>query len=66
MVQLFIILVCFTVYDMNGDGYISKEEMFHLLKKCLQNSKIASDEDPDEAIRELVDLVMKKMVTVQI
>lgn len=23
---------CFTVYDLNGDGYISKDEMFQLLK----------------------------------
>jgi Ca2+-binding EF-hand superfamily protein len=27
--------VCFNVYDLNGDGYISKEEMFQLLQKCL-------------------------------
>lgn len=23
---------CFSVYDMNADGYITKDEMFHLLK----------------------------------
>lgn len=27
--------VCFTVYDLNGDGYISREEMFQLLKNCI-------------------------------
>ena len=30
------IVVCFIVYDLNGDGFISREEMFHLLKHCLQ------------------------------
>ena len=27
--------VCFDVYDLNGDGYISREEMFQLLKGCM-------------------------------
>ena len=26
---------CFEVYDLNGDGYIQREEMFHMLKNCL-------------------------------
>lgn len=29
------IVVCFDVYDMNADGYISREEMFHLLKNSI-------------------------------
>jgi Ca2+-binding EF-hand superfamily protein len=28
-------LVCFRVYDLNGDRYISKEEMFQMLKNSL-------------------------------
>ena len=28
-------LDCFQVYDLNSDGYISREEMFHLLKSTL-------------------------------
>jgi hypothetical protein len=28
-------IVCFKVYDLNGDRYISKEEMFQLLQHCL-------------------------------
>jgi Ca2+-binding EF-hand superfamily protein len=31
----FYFLVCFTVYDLNGDGYISREEMFQLLKNSI-------------------------------
>eukprot|EP01137_Pigoraptor_chileana_P035838 Opistho-2@30495 len=50
---------CFNVYDLNGDGYISKEEMFQMLQKCL--IKQSSDEDPDEGIKDLVDLILKKM-----
>ena len=26
---------CFAVYDLNGDGFIQREEMFHMLKTCL-------------------------------
>eukprot|EP01135_Chromosphaera_perkinsii_P004970 Nk52_evm14s307 gene=Nk52_evmTU14s307 len=52
---------CFNVYDLNGDGYISKEEMFQMLQQqgCLV--KHSNEEDPDEAIKDLVDIVLKKM-----
>ena len=29
------ISVCFTVFDINGDGFISREDMYTLLKNCL-------------------------------
>ena len=45
---------------MNGDGYISREEMFQLLKHCL--IKQPAEEDPDEGIKELVEITLKKMV----
>ncbi|XP_061853234.1 calaxin isoform X4 [Colius striatus] len=50
---------CFEVYDLNGDGYISREEMFQMLKNSLL--KQPSEEDPDEGIKDLVDIAMKKM-----
>ncbi|CAI9741919.1 EF-hand calcium-binding domain-containing protein 1 [Octopus vulgaris] len=50
---------CFDVYDLNGDGYISREEMFQMLKNCL--IKQPTEEDPDEGIKDLVDMVLKKM-----
>uniref|UniRef100_A0A8D0G5V5 Calaxin n=1 Tax=Sphenodon punctatus TaxID=8508 RepID=A0A8D0G5V5_SPHPU len=50
---------CFDVYDLNGDGYISREEMFHMLKNSLL--KQPSEEDPDEGIKDLVEITLKKM-----
>uniref|UniRef100_S4RKH0 Calaxin n=1 Tax=Petromyzon marinus TaxID=7757 RepID=S4RKH0_PETMA len=50
---------CFEVYDLNGDGYVSREEMFHLLKSSL--IKQPSEEDPDEGIKDLVEITLKKM-----
>ncbi|KAK6173279.1 hypothetical protein SNE40_016759 [Patella caerulea] len=50
---------CFCVYDLNGDGYISREEMFHMLKRCLV--KQSTEEDPDEGVKELVEIVLKKL-----
>nr|XP_023446877.1 calaxin isoform X1 [Dasypus novemcinctus] len=51
---------CFDVFDLNGDGFISKEEMFHMLKNSLL--KQPSEEDPDEGIKDLVEITLKKMV----
>ncbi|XP_073958428.1 calaxin isoform X1 [Choristoneura fumiferana] len=50
---------CFAVYDLNADGWITKDEMFSLLKNSLL--KQPGDEDPDEGVRDLVELVLKKM-----
>jgi len=54
------LVVCFEVYDFNGDGYISREEMFTCLKKSMV--KQTTEEDPDEGIKDLVELALKKMV----
>ncbi|XP_035537896.1 EF-hand calcium-binding domain-containing protein 1 isoform X2 [Morone saxatilis] len=50
---------CFNVFDLNGDNYISREEMFHLLKNSLIRQP--TDEDPDEGIKDLVEITLKKM-----
>ncbi|NXS10601.1 EFCB1 protein, partial [Neodrepanis coruscans] len=50
---------CFMVYDLNGDGYISREEMFQMLKNSLL--KQPAEEDPDEGIKDLVEIALKKM-----
>ncbi|KAG8138885.1 putative EF-hand calcium-binding domain-containing protein [Naja naja] len=53
---------CFEVYDLNSDGYISREEMFHMLKNSLL--KQPSEEDPDEGIKDLVEITLKKMASI--
>jgi len=52
---------CFQVYDLNSDGYISREEMFHLLKSTLV--KQSTEEDPDEGVKDLVETALKKLDT---
>lgn len=51
------------MFDLNGDGFISKEEMFHMLKNSLL--KQPSEEDPDEGIKDLVEITLKKMVNMR-
>ena len=58
MVANVISIVCFRVYDLNGDRYISKEEMFQMLKNCLVKEAVEEDED---GVKDLVDLVLKKL-----
>ncbi|XP_069702713.1 calaxin [Periplaneta americana] len=50
---------CFLVYDLNNDGYITRDEMFNLLKNCLM--KQPGDDDPDEGVKDLVELVLRKL-----
>jgi len=54
------LVVCFDVYDFNGDGFISREEMFTCLKRSMV--KQTTEEDPDEGIKDLVELALRKMV----
>lgn len=49
---------CFRVYDLNSDGFITKDEMFLLLRNCL--IKQAQDEDPDEGVKDIVEIALKK------
>ncbi|XP_058443117.1 calaxin-like [Malaya genurostris] len=50
---------CFRVYDLNSDGFITKDEMFALLRNCL--IKQPQDEDPDEGVRDLVEIALRKL-----
>ena len=60
--KLHIILIadCFGIYDLNDDGYISREEMFQMLKNTMV--KQPTEEDPDEGIKDIVEIMVKKMV----
>ncbi|XP_012031714.3 calaxin-like isoform X2 [Ovis aries] len=50
---------CFEVYYFNGDGYISRERIYDMLKTSLHQQ--SPEEEADEGIRELVDIALKKM-----
>jgi len=50
---------CFNVYDLNGNGYILREEIHHMLKDCMVKS--STEEDAEENVKELVEIVIKKM-----
>lgn len=54
--------VCFEVYYFNGDGYISRERIYDMLKNSLHQQ--SPEEETDEGIRELVDIALKKMVRI--
>lgn len=49
---------CFRVYDLNNDGFITKDEMFSLMRNCL--IKQPQDEDPDESVRDLMEIALRK------
>lgn len=49
---------CFRIYDLNNDTFITKDEMFALMKNCL--IKQPQDEDPDESVRDLMEIVLRK------
>ena len=40
---------CFDIYDLNGDGVITREEMLTMLKTSL--GRQGMDEDPDEGVK---------------
>ncbi|TPX30616.1 hypothetical protein SmJEL517_g05863 [Synchytrium microbalum] len=48
---------CFRVYDLNGDRYISKEETFQMLRNCL----VRGSEEDEDGVKDLVDLVLKRL-----
>ena len=70
-------IYCFTIYDLNDDGFISKEEMLTMMKTCLV--KQGGNEDDGEegvkvtmevksyritdvfVIQDLIDMTLKKM-----
>ncbi|PAA53764.1 hypothetical protein BOX15_Mlig016142g2, partial [Macrostomum lignano] len=51
----------FRAYDLNSNGMISREEIFQLLKATLIKQPV--EEDPDEGVRDLVEIVFKKFDT---
>jgi hypothetical protein len=60
-VAVFLCPDCFSIYDLNDDGYISREEMFQMLKSTMVRQP--SEEDPDEGIKDLVETMIKRLVS---
>ena len=51
---------CFNIYDLNEDGYITKEEIMNMMRDCFI---VNSDEREDEGdgVKDLVEMTLKKM-----
>lgn len=50
------IIYCFTVYDLLGEGLIKRDNMIFLMRKT-----VVKEEDVEEAVIDLVDIIIKKM-----
>ena len=55
--------VSFKIYDLNGDGFISKEELFNMLKSCIHQTLVSLK---DEDIRLLVEQTFSEVDTNQV
>lgn len=53
--------VCFEVYYLSGDAYISREKIFDMLKSSLFHN--SPEEENEEGIKDLVEISLKKMVS---
>ncbi|KAI5647064.1 hypothetical protein NE865_01319 [Phthorimaea operculella] len=53
------IAYAFTCYDLLSEGQLRRETMYQLLKKSL--TKASRDDDVEEAVKELVDIMVKRM-----
>ncbi|CAH2034541.1 unnamed protein product, partial [Iphiclides podalirius] len=53
------IAYAFTCYDLLGEGHLRRETMYQLMKKSL--AKSSRDDDVEEAVKELVDIMLKRM-----
>ncbi|XP_021188049.2 calaxin [Helicoverpa armigera] len=53
------IAYAFTCYDLLGEGQLRRETMYQLMKKSI--AKASRDDDVEEAVKELVDIMLKRM-----
>ena len=43
---------CFDVYDLNDDGFITREEMMTMMKSCMvKTGRTEREEDGDEGVK---------------
>uniref|UniRef100_T1JEQ1 EF-hand domain-containing protein n=1 Tax=Strigamia maritima TaxID=126957 RepID=T1JEQ1_STRMM len=50
---------CFAVFNLTTDTSFGRDEMFQLLRTAI--TRFNTDEDPDEGVRDLIELVLRKM-----
>ena len=51
---------CFNIYDLNEDGYISREEMMTMMKNCFIVNTSEQEEEGD-GVKDLVEMTLRKM-----
>lgn len=53
---------CFSVYDLNGDGYITREEMYQFLKHSMvEKAHGDAEDDADDSTKDLTEIILKKL-----
>ena len=52
---------CFDIYDLNEDGYISKEEIMTMMKNCFVYRRAEREEEEGDGVRDLVEMTIRKM-----
>lgn len=50
---------CFRIYDINRDGFISKDEILTLLRNSMIQQP--NEDDPDESVKDLMEFIIRKM-----
>ena len=50
---------CFNIYDLNEDGYISKEEVMTMMQNCFIVH--SEQEEEGDGVKDLVDMTLRKM-----
>jgi len=51
----------YTVYDMNGDGALAREELHHCLKGCIFAGFGIDEDEIEECERDIVEIAMRKL-----
>ena len=47
---------CFSIYDLNDDGFISREEMLTMMANCLFKNKTYNEDDGDEGVKVKINI----------
>ena len=52
---------CFDIYDLNNDGFISREEMLNMMKTALGRQGLEEDQDEGVKVRLILLLTQTKV-----